>query len=695
MTAPLYAPLHAHSYWSTLDGLTSPQALARRAVRIGAPAVALTDHGSVAGVPSALRAAADACGVCGHPKSAHADNGKGRCLIRGEVCGGYTPANLKLLAGCEFYVCAQDSVLRTPENRPLSHLVCVAKNLAGWRSMLRAVSLSNSPEHSYYKPRLNLERLAEFAGGNWLVVTGHPGSTLADFLFVDRKSAYRAKSVDEARGFLKDGVKDAVVREVGRYHELFGRENVKLEVQLMDADNLPAVRGMANLYRWAAAQTGGECVATPDAHYAERADAPDQRVLLCGAFKTTLARVQQDLDRGEDVTLGGFFKSNNYHLPSPDEMLLAGHLPGELDASLRAYEMCEPFDLRQPPRMPAYETPGGASYATHMRDLCEAGLRAKLGGLSAAELAPYRAQLDREFAVFDTANLHQYFLVVQDICRHSREALGCPRTPGRGSAAGTLTGFLLDIHHTDPIRAKLSFERFYNAGRNSPGKVAMPDIDMDFPVARRGAVIEYIRAKYGVEKVAQIATFSTLQGRQALTQVLAAHSWGGFTEWKEITKRLPDEASIADKLQEMREEEGRASIIEWALRHTPDEFREFAVRDEATGEITGTLGTKFAQAIRIEGCKRGSGKHASGVIVSPVPLGEVCPLLFDKSSGHMLAGMEYEDLEQMGLVKLDVLGVAILDKMLGFAETAERGVVSPVGDFDPDDEDGPDGPPEE
>lgn len=230
------------------------------------------------------------------------------------------------------------------------------------------------------------------------------------------------------------------------------------------------------------------------------------------------------------------------------------------------------------------------------------------------------------------------------------------------SAAGCLVSYLIGITNVDPIKYDLLFERFYNAGRNTADRVALPDIDVDFEARYRQDVIQYLRDKYGADKVCQMSTFSRMQGRAAMKDVLRAHSRCSEEEANRITEFIPDESEISDQLQEMREETGEASIIRWALEHNGDKLKDWCYLDEA-GELQGPLALDFAQAIRLEGTKRNMGKHASGVIISSEPLAEICPMLTDKSTGHAVIGVDMTDAEKMGFVKFDILGLQSLDKI--------------------------------
>ncbi len=679
-----YIPLHVHSNASTLDGLSSPEDIARRVVKLGLDGCALTDHATVAGVPSFFKAMGDACGTCGHPKGTHNNNGSGRCMVAGETCQEYKKNKLKAIAGCEFNVSHSDASIQDSEHRRYSHLCVLAKNKEGWKGLIQAVSQSNLPEFHYYKPRLDLERLAAHAKGNWVVFMGHPGSTIADFCFTDYKAAYRCNTVEEVREYVKrdEFLYPRLKDYLNNYFSLFGKENVKLEVQLLDKDNIPAVIVLAEIMRELGTLMGIDCIATPDAHYSCPEDAPDQRVLLCMSLNTNLAAVQQAADNGDDVMLGGFFKSSKYYIPSDDELKLLNS-QAELDNTRIVMDSIEKFTLNATPRLPKFKLPDGfTDDFEYLKELCERGWKKKVEPFVPSALhQEYRDRLNYELTTFYDLGvkyklrLDTYFLIVSDIVRHSIEKLGCYLTPGRGSASGTIIGYLTNIHDTDPIEGKLSFERFFNAGRISETKLALPDIDLDFPVEVREQVKDYIKETYGHDKVSDVATFQTLQGREALTRVLAAHSWGDFKERKFITSFLPQEAEISDKLQEMMENTGEASIIRWALENYPKDFGDYC-RVASDGSLEGPLALYFAQAIRLEGCKRGKGRHASGVVISDIPLAEVCPMLYDDKHGDLVAGMEFTDLEQMGLLKIDILGVNIWDKIIGAVHTINTGEVS-------------------
>jgi DNA polymerase-3 subunit alpha len=200
----------------------------------------------------------------------------------------------------------------------------------------------------------------------------------------------------------------------------------------------------------------------------------------------------------------------------------------------------------------------------------------------------------------------------------------------------------------------------------------MPDIDVDVPINKRENIIEYIKQKYGHGKVSQMITFNTMKGRGALKEVLRVYGNISFDEMNKITKFIPDEAKIADELQEMKEDTGEASIIRWALENNGDKLKEWcSIGDDGT--LTGPLAKRFEQAIRLEGTKSNQSKHAAGVVISSEDLSSVCPMIYDSKNKQSIAGMEMQDLESIGVIKFDILGIAMLDKIMTISDILKNG----------------------
>ena len=200
----------------------------------------------------------------------------------------------------------------------------------------------------------------------------------------------------------------------------------------------------------------------------------------------------------------------------------------------------------------------------------------------------------------------------------------------------------------------------------------MPDIDVDVPITHRDEIISYIKEKYGYDKVSQMITFNTLKGRGALKEVLRVYDNISFEEMNNITKHIPDEAKIADELQEIRDEEGTASIIRWALENSPEKFKDWCEIDE-NGQLIGPLAKRFEQAIRIEGTKYNQSKHAAGIAISAQPLNTICPMIFDTKTNQNIAGLEMNDLDALGVIKFDILGIALLDKIMHVNSFTNKG----------------------
>lgn len=633
-----FIPLHVHDMWSLQDGLSKPKANAARCAELGYNACSITNHGSISS-----------------------------CVQHIKAC---ESKNIKPILGCELYLSKLDCKIKTADNRKLSHLVVLSKNQQGWKNLVKAVSLSNTRDIYYYKARLDLQTLAQFCDGNLISFSGHPGSDLANILFVDMGSAYKAKTVEEAAQFLDPDAESKCVKLAELYQGIFGKGNFFIEIQAIDQENLPAVKLINKILREVSQKTGIAKVASCDAHYPTQQDAIDQRILLCSAFETTIFHVRQKLENNEDVTLGGFFKSNNYHIPSPEEISKV-NLEDEIYNCSVISDMCEQYNILSQPKIPKFDCPNGLSQHEYLTQLCRDGWKNKIKGkISKADESKYVDRIKNELGIIKDANLAGYFLIVQDYVNWAKNQ-GWLLSPGRGSAAGCLISYLVNITSVDPMPYNLFFSRFYNAGRNKPGHISLPDIDVDFPTNKLPLVIDYIKNKYGNDKVCKMATFSSTQGKGALKDVLRANG-KDFAEMNKITENIPQDDKISDQLQIMKEATGESSSIRWTLENDPKSLAEWCQLDDK-GELQGPYSLYFAQAMRIEGVKRNMSKHASGLVISTDPLNEIVPMVRDQSSADPMVGLEMEDVEAMGGVKFDILGVRLLDKLMSVQELLRNG----------------------
>jgi len=611
--------------YSLLDGLSQPRTIAERCQEIGATSCALTDHGNIAGAVKF-----------------------------------YTEMKkkgIKPILGCEVYLCDQDPKIKTKENKDLTHFVILAKNYEGWKSLIRIVSESNQPDHFYHKPRLDINTLAQYCNNNIIGFCGHAGSYLADRITNNNQLIGDWRNVG--------------IDQIGKLKDVFGTENFFLEAQLMDSVNSPIQTLLTGAMRDLAKITNTKIISTPDAHYCRKEDAVDQRVLLCNNLKTTFPEISRKISNDEEVPLGCFFTSDNFHILSPEEM---GHFhtEEEMENTKIVDELCENYNILDKPHLPPFSCPDGANPDEYLRQLCRNGWRDKIANnIDKDTQEDYVNRIKYELEVLQGADLSSYFLIVQDIVNYVRKNNWLPG-PGRGSAAGCLVSYLIGITSIDPIKYGLLFDRFYNAGRNSKDHISMPDIDVDVPINKRENVIEYIKQCYGADKVSQMITFNTIKGRGAIKDVLRVYGNISFDEMNKITKSIPDEAKIADDLQEMKEETGEASIIRWALENEPDKLKEWCYIDEKN-ELQGPLAKRFEQAIRLEGTKSNQSKHAAGIAISSKPLNTLCPMVYDSKNDQLIAGMEMQDLEALGIIKFDILGVAMLDKIMTIQDILSKG----------------------
>jgi DNA polymerase-3 subunit alpha len=621
-----YSVLHCHSMYSLLDGLSKPEQIAKRCNNLGIKTCAITDHGTISGTI--------------------------------KFYSTMKKHNIKPILGCELYICKQNPSIKDESNRDLSHLIVLAKNYEGWKQLVSLVSESNRPEYFYHKPRLDLDTLSKFVKDNIICIVGHIGSVLADDLILEDKINPEWLNIGKEK--------------IQELKNIFG-DNLFLESQLIDKENLPIQIELVSCIRELGKLTTTKVVCTPDAHYCCKEDAMDQRVLLCNNLKTTFSEVSRKITNNEKFSLSCFFLSDNYHIPSPAEMFEL-HTPEEIENTNYVASIIEEYNILNRPKLPKYTCPNNISPDEYLRELCREGWKNKIAKKIPKESQEvYLERIKKELEVLQGAGLSSYFLIVQDIVNYVRNNGWLPG-PGRGSASGCLVSYLIGITSIDPIAYNLIFERFYSAGRNTKDHISLPDIDVDVPILKREEVISYIKNKYGHENVSQMITFNTMKGRGALKDVLRVYGNISFEEMNKITENIPDEAKISDDLQEMKEETGESSIIRWALENNSEKLKEWCFIDEEDGSLKGPLAKRFEQAIRLEGTKTNQSKHAAGIAMSSIKLNEICPMVYDTKTSQPIAGMEMQDLEAIGIVKFDILGIALLDKIMTISSLLFQGV---------------------
>lgn len=395
-----YFPAHVHSDASLLDAISTPEKIAEHIVKLGLPGCAITDHGDLGNTV--------------------------------EFFEEMKKVNKKPVLGCEMYISDQDATIKEKENRT-SHLVVLAKNLNGWKSLLSATSDANKLDVFYKKPRLDLDKLSVHAkDGNLISFSGHMGSALSDVLFIEPKLAYNQKYANsELSSLLKPDWKKKAIELAGRHLDIFGKDNFYIEIQLMDQFISPVQLLITECLREVSKATGIPCVGTPDAHYIEKKDAIDQRVLLCSSMNTSFSEMQKKIDNNDDVMFGTFFKSSQYHIPSFEEMR-SWHTDEELSSSLEILEKCEDYEILSPPILPNVKCPNDWNPTEYLRQICREGwaklIQPKIGKDKQPE---YVERIKYELGIIEDAKMSSYFIICRDIMNYVRSK-GWLVGPGRG-----------------------------------------------------------------------------------------------------------------------------------------------------------------------------------------------------------------------------------------------------------------------
>lgn len=369
-----FTNLHCHSYFSLLDGLSSPEQIAKRCADLGQTACALTDHGSVSGAVAFIKA-----------------------------CRKY---NIKPILGIEAYVTKSKADIKDKTNI-VSHQIILAKNLKGWYNLIKLVSNSNDHENFYYKPRIDIDMMAKFCDDNMISFSGHLGSTIH----------HRINDIKYAENYIK------IMKDI------FGKDNFFLEVQLIDSKNNKEAVILADQVRNIANRTNTPCVATADCHYPTKEDSSYHQILLCSSIQTTLPEINRKRSNGEKIGLDSFFNSQQFYIPSGEDVVEAGNTPQESVNSCIIAEKCESYDITGPPRLPKFQWTQGMSENDYLRHLCREGWRKKYK--EDWDKNVYGDRVKEELAVFEKANLAGYFLIVQDYVNWAKNQ-GWLIGPGRG-----------------------------------------------------------------------------------------------------------------------------------------------------------------------------------------------------------------------------------------------------------------------
>ncbi|MBP9656460.1 MAG: DNA polymerase III subunit alpha [Candidatus Promineofilum sp.] len=520
--------------------------------------------------------------------------------------------DVKPIIGIESYVAARSMTDRDPQlDRERTHLLLLAENRTGYLNLLQIASAAQLDGY-YYRPRIDLDFLAQHSEG--LICT--TGCMAADI-----PRAIAAGDMNKAHALM------------GKYIDIFGPERFFIELQEHSIPELTAIN--KTLMQDMQPRYQLRFLATNDVHYTTPEEAAPHDVLLCIQTGSTVNESRRMR-----------FSDQGYYLKSRAEMhQLFGHIPGALDNSLLIAEMCNVDLDTKGYHLPIFDVPGGYDAPGYLRQLCEEGLIRKYGEERARSDETLRARLEHELRIIRGMGFDAYFLIVWDLCEYARRVHIWWNV--RGSGAGSLVAYTLGITGIDPIANGLIFERFLN-----PGRVSMPDIDLDYPDDRRSEMVEYAVQKYGQDKVAQIITFGTLGARAAVRDVGRA-----------LDVPLPEVDAVARLIPAIS---GKPVKIDNVL----ERGHEFYSADlDAKVKSDARIRELIDTARQVEGVARHASSHAAGVIISDKPLIQYVPLHRPTSGEAGLGGIRsisqwpMEIIEKIGLLKVDFLGLSTLTVM--------------------------------
>ena len=575
-----FAHLHLHTDYSLLDGAIQIKPLAERLKELGMTACAMTDHGNMYGAVSFYK-----------EMKAH---------------------DIKPLIGCEVYLApghrSDKSEARRGE-KPYNHMILLAKDREGYHNLVRLTSKAFK-EGFYRKPRIDRELLAEFGGG--LIGLSACLSGVPQM-------------------HLKNGKLEEAAKAAHEFQDILGRGNYFLEIQDHQLeDQIKINKDLIELSR----TTGIPLVATNDAHYLNRDDYEAHDVMLCiGTGKTV-----NDTNR---MRFGG----PQWYVRSGQEMHdIFSHIPDAVSRTMEVAEMCDlklPLGENQLPVFPIPREEGDMGIDEYFEKVVRLGYEKRRDtlwdrmlseGKLKHSLSEYQQRVSSEIAMIKQMGFPSYFLIVWDFIKFAKDRC-IPVGPGRGSAAGSLIAYCLEITDVDPIQYDLLFERFLN-----PERVSMPDIDIDFCVNGRAEVINHVTQLYGRESVCQIITFGTMASKAAIKDVGRALDMP-YADVEKIAKLIPPPVR------------GRNVSITQAIESVP----ELKAAIETDAQVRKVIDI----AKRLEGCARHSSVHAAGVVISPKPLEELIPVAVNNKQ-EFTTQFEMSDLEKTGMLKMDFLGLTTL-----------------------------------
>jgi DNA polymerase III subunit alpha len=581
-----FVHLHNHTYHSVLDGMTKVNALVDRVKQMGMEAVAITDHGTMSGAIEFYKAA-DAEGI-------------------------------KPIIGMEAYVAARSRHDRDPQkDKARYHLIILAMNDTGYQNLMKLSTIANL-EGMYYKPRIDHEILEQYNEG-LIILSACASGEIGENLRVDnyeeaKKIATWYKSVFGDRYYLE--LQDHGHLEAPAVWDVQVKINEHL-LRLSEELDIP-------------------CVVTSDGHYLTHDDRDSHEILLCvgtGAYLSDENRMS--------------LKDFELHVTEPEDIIQRWSKthPEAVRNTKAIADRCNVTIELGKILIPKFPTPNGQSEKEYLDQLVYRGMAVRYAEKTVDEAIAMKnadirdalsdsqkERLDMEFGVLDNMGYNGYFLIVQDFINWGKSQ-GIIFGPGRGSAAGSIIAYALNITDLDPLKYDLLFERFLN-----PDRISMPDIDIDIQDTRRDEVIQYCAEKYGSSRVANIVTFGKMAARAAVRDV-ARVLQVPYAEADRLSKMIPPPV------------QGRHIPLASSVKDDPDLKKEY--------ETNPTAKQVFDFAIRLEGTIRSHGIHAAGVVIAPDDIVNYAPLEMAQK-GVVSTQYPMGPVEELGLLKMDFLGLSNL-----------------------------------
>ena len=581
-----YVHLHNHTHHSLLDGLTKIPDMVARVKELGMEACAITDHGTMSGAIEFYKAAKN--------------------------------VGIKPIIGIETYVAARTRHDRDPaKDKARYHLTLLAMNHKGYQNLMQLSTIANL-EGVYYKPRIDHELLEQYNEGI-ICMSGCIGGELGENL---RNDDY--EKAKEIAGWYKSVFGDRYYMELQDHGHPEARSH------------WPEQKKVNDYIERISEELDIPCVVTSDGHYLNHEDQEAHEILLCvgtGAYLSDEKRMS--------------LKDFELHLTTPEDIISRWQTtnPQAIANTKAIADRCDVEIKLGDILIPKFPTPNGESEKEYLDHLVYSGMAARYAGmkLEDAKKLPNDQlrsmlsddqieRLDMEFGVLDNMGYNGYFLIVQDFINWGKSQ-GIIFGPGRGSAAGSIIAYALNITDLDPLHYDLLFERFLN-----PDRISMPDIDIDIQDTRRGEVIEYCAKKYGSERVANICTFGTMAARASVRDV-ARVLQVPYGESDRLAKLIPPPV------------QGRHVPIKKSLEEDPDLKKEY--------ETNPTAKTVYDFASQLEGTIRSHGVHAAGVVIAPDDLVKYVPLEMAQK-GVVATQYPMGPVEELGLLKMDFLGLSNL-----------------------------------